>query len=296
MCNDAHMNRDHVRYFVELARTGTLLGAAKALAVEHTTVSRRVSALEESLGVRLFDRLPRGWRLTEEGRGLLAHAEALEGEAAAFMRRATSLAGVVGTVRISAAPVLVTHFLVPHLPALAALHPHLDIEASADRHNVNLLRGETDLALRIGAVDAPPGLIVRPLGQVGYGLYGTAKMAGRAEPDRVFLGFDSSMRDTAQKHWLDDRARGQRMVFRTNDLLALYQAARAGMGIALVPHLMVDQRDGLVRIGDGFERPLSLLVHPDLRRAPRVAATVRFVVQLARTEARTLSGRRVRPA
>jgi DNA-binding transcriptional LysR family regulator len=290
------VNWDHVRYFVHLARTGTLVGAAKVLAVEHTTVARRVTSLEEAVGVRLFDRLPRGWRLTDEGRGLLAQAEALEGEAAAFTRRATALAGVAGVVRISAAPVLVTHFMVPRLAALSALHPELDLEVTADRHSVNLLRGEADLALRIGAVDAPPGLIVRPLGHVGYGLYGTAAMAGRGAHARVFLGFDSSMRDTAHKQWLDDRARGQRVVFRSNDLLALYQAARAGMGIALLPHLMVDGGDGLVRVDDGFERPLSLLLHPDLRRAPRVAAAVRFVVQLARTEARTLSGRSGRRA
>jgi DNA-binding transcriptional LysR family regulator len=290
------MNWDHVRYFVHLARTGTLVGAAKALAVEHTTVARRVTSLEEAVGVRLFDRLPRGWRLTDEGRGLLAQAEALEGEAAAFARRATALAGVAGTVRISAAPVLVTHFLVPHLAALSTLHPDLDIEATADRHSVNLLRGETDLALRIGSFDIPPGLIARALGHVGYGLYGTAAAAGRAEQARTFLGFDASMRDSAHKQWLDDRARGRRVAFRSNDLLALYQAARAGMGLALLPHLMVDPDDGLVRIDvdDTFERPLSLLLHPDLRRAPRVAATVRFLVRLARTEAGTLSGRRGR--
>jgi len=177
---------------------------------------------------------------------------------------------------------------------LSVSYPELDLEVMADRRSVNLLRGEADLALRIGAVDAPPGLIVRALGQVGYGLYGTAAAAGRAERARVFLGLDGSMRESAQKQWLDERARGQRVVLRSNDLLALYQAARAGMGIALVPHLMVDPRDGLVRIDDGFERPLSLLLHPDLRRAPRVAAVVRFVVQLARNEARALSGRRGR--
>lgn len=287
------MNWDHVRTFIQLARTGTLMGAAKALAVEHTTVARRVGSLEEALGVRLFDRLPRGWRLTDEGQALLAKAEVLEGEAAAFERRATALRGVAGTVRISAAPVLVTHFLMPRVPALSALHPDLDLELTADRHSVNLLRGEADLALRIGAVDAPPGLIVRPLGRVGYGLYGTREAARRAKQTPVFLGFDGSMRDSAQKQWLDERARSHRVVLRSNDLMALYQAARTGMGIALLPHLMIDRRDDLVHIEAGFERPLSLLLHPDLRRAPRVAATVRFVAQLARAEAGTLSGRGV---
>src|SRR5687768_14038042 len=113
------MDWQDVRYFLVLAQGGSLSSAARGLGVEHTTIARRVSALETALDVRLFDRLPRGWRLTEEGRELLPFAENLAASATSFERHALGASSVAGTVRVSAPPVLVTHFLVQRLAKLA---------------------------------------------------------------------------------------------------------------------------------------------------------------------------------
>lgn len=283
------MNWDDVRYFLQLARDGSLSEASRSLAVEHTTIARRVAGLEASLGVRLFDRLPRGWRLTEDGHGLVPLAEAVEGSAAALERRATS--ALTATVRISTAPVVATHFLVPRLPLFVAKHPDINVELGTSRQSANLLRGDADLALRVGVGEVPPGLVVRELGKIGYGLYASPEVAARPLASRTFIGFDDTMRDTAQKHWLDGHAKGFRIAFRSNDLFSHYQAARAGLGIALLPHFILAEGDRLVavRAQGTFERPLSLLFHPDARRAKSVVHVVRFVTDATKKAATLLA-------
>jgi DNA-binding transcriptional LysR family regulator len=286
------MDWQDVRYFLVLAQGGSLSGAARRLGVEHTTIARRVSALETALDVRLFDRLPRGWRLTEEGRELLPFAENLALSASSFERRALGASSLAGTVRVSAPPVLVTHFLVQRLAKLAASQPEICVDLSADRREANLLRGEAEVALRIGAVEVPPGLVVRKLGSVGYGLYGTSERLADARGARAFIGFDETMRGTVQKQWLEAQAEGERVTFRSNDLFTHYQAARAGLGIALLPHFMLEPGDGLVPLtlgGARFERDLSLIVHPDVRRSPRVSAVTRYLRQVIQSSAKRLT-------
>lgn len=285
------MNWDDVRYFLELARSGSLSSASRARGVEHTTIARRVAALEDALEVRLFDRLPRGWRLTEAGKALLPMAEAIEVDAIGFERRALGAAALSGSVRISAPPVLVSHFVLPNLPALAKRHPEVCVELSADRRGANLLRGEAEIALRVGPIDVPPGLIVRNLGQVGYGLYGTRELVQRPAEQQTFAAFDDSMRGSAQKDWLDQFAGTRTITVRSNDLMALFVAAQRGLGITLLPHFMVTLDAGLELLATTstpFERPLSLLLHPDVRRSPRVGVVVDFLVRLARKQSAVL--------
>jgi DNA-binding transcriptional LysR family regulator len=276
---------DDVRYFLVLARTGSLSAAARQLRVEHSTVARRVTALEQVLAVRLFDRLPRGWLLTPGGKDLVESAQKLEAGALALERVARGSDGTSRKVRLSAPPAIVTHFLIPHLRPLTEQHA-IDLELASERGGANLVRGEAEIALRIGPSEVPPGIIVRGLGQVGYGLYATAEHAARPAGERVFVGFDDTMRGAAQKQWLDEHAGARRCVLRSNDLLALYLAAKQGYGIALLPHLLVTAQDRLVRLAlaePALERPFSLLVHPDVRRSRHVKIVIDFVVRLART-------------
>jgi DNA-binding transcriptional LysR family regulator len=127
---------------------------------------------------------------------------------------------------------------------------------------------------------------VKDLGRVGYGFYVCSK--NRAAAARGFIGFDDSMRDTAQKQWLDAQAKGSRIVLRSNDLLAQHQAARAGIGIALLPHFLVDEADGLTPVpveGPPFERPLALLFHPSVRKVSHLRAAIQFVSEVAKRDA-----------
>jgi DNA-binding transcriptional LysR family regulator len=194
-----------VRYFLVLARSGSLSAAARELSVEHTTIARRVAGLEASLGVRLFDRLSRGWRLTSEGRELVGAAETLEREANAFELRSRGTTAALVPVRVSAPPVLVTHLFMPHLSAFTQREPSIALELVADRRGAKLHRGEADIAVRIGPADVSPGMIVRALGVVGFGLYGTRQIVRRKASEQVFCGFDESMAGVAVKEWLDPR-------------------------------------------------------------------------------------------
>lgn len=268
---------DDVRYFLTLARRGSLSGAARELRVEHSTVARRVDALEESLNVRLFDRLPRGWSLTAEGETLLDQAARMENEALAFSRAALGAASLQGTVRLSAPPALAGYFLTPRLGALRRQWPGVDLEIIGESRDANLARGEADLALRLSRPEAP-GLNILKLAEMGYGLYATPEWKNRAPMEWEFLGYDGGLRHVPQQQWLEKIAAGRRFPLRSNDLGGLLNAAAAGLGVAALPHFLArgenqKNADALVELQSPTPAPsrtIWLTAHPDVRRSPRV--------------------------
>ncbi len=242
--------------------------------VEHSTVSRRIGGLEAALGLRLFDRLPRGWRPTLEGAGLLDRAEAIEREIAALTHAASGVDTLAGEVRISAPPVLAARHVAPGLKALTDAHPKLVLILIGEQRTSDLDRAEADIALRLGEV-VGPNLVIRRIGSVGYGLYGRPEHLTRPAAERVYLGFDDSRPDLPQANWLETRAAtdAARVGLRSNDLTTLMEAARAGLGLALLPHFAAHDVPELAEVPDDnpFEpRPLYLVMHPDIRRASRV--------------------------
>nr|WP_275404693.1 LysR family transcriptional regulator [Burkholderia diffusa] len=273
---------DDIRYFLELARTGSLSGAARRLRVEHSTVARRVEALERSLGIRLFDRLPKAWSLTSEGEKLVAQAGRLDDEAQAFSRVALGVSSLQGTVRVSAPPVLAGHFVVPRLAAMRSRWQNIDLEVIGESRDANLARGEADLAIRMSRPTAP-GLATRCIGDVGYGLYAAHGYTRRAADAWEFLGYDDSLEQVPQQRWLTHVAGNRRFVFRSNDLAALLNAARAGLGIAILPHFLAANDDALAAVPDPAcptVRKLWLVMHPDVKRSPRVRTLADLLVEL----------------
>lgn len=263
---------DDIRYFLALSRSGSLSRAARNLGVEHSTVARRVDALEQALGLRLFDRLPRGWVLTAEGHELGAQASKLDEEAQAFARMAVGASAIEGTVRISAPPVLASHVLVPRLARRREDWSRIQVEIIGEAREANLARGEADLALRMSRPTAP-GLVVRKVGQLRYGLYAAPLWQERPEADWVFLGYDESLSQVPQQRWLTKIAGERPFVFRSNDLSALVQAAVQGLGITAIPHVLAASQPGLQQISTTAEetgRDLWLVTHPDTKRSPRI--------------------------
>jgi DNA-binding transcriptional LysR family regulator len=281
---------DDVRYFLELARQGSLTAAARVLAVEHSTVARRVTALEKRIGLRLFDRLPKSWNLTQEGEELLQHARRIEDEAHAFSRATLGVSELRGVVRISAPPVFASHFLVPRLAKMRQSWPGVTIEIVGEAREANLFRREADLALRMSR-PTEPGLATRPLAEIGYALYATPEWIDRRQEEWEFIGYDNSLRDTPQQQWLDKQATGRPFALRSNDLAALHQACRAGLGIAALPHFLARDDQALVRIpgqGSRVSRSVWMVVHPDVRRSARVKVVADAVVEMLRDSALVL--------
>lgn len=283
---------DDVRYFLELARQGSLSGAARVLAVEHSTVGRRVSALEQRIGIRLFDRLPKSWTLTQEGETLLEHARRIEDEALAFSRASIGASALHGIVRLSAPPVFVSHFVVPRLPVLRRRWPGITLDIVGEAREANLFRREADLALRLSRPEAP-GLAARSLADMGYGLYCSPAWLARPSGQWEFLGYDDSLRDTPQQQWLQRLAAARPFALRSNDLAALHQACRAGLGIAVLPHFLAHGDAALAAVPDHacpVSRRIWMVLHPDVRRSPRVKAVADGLAELCRDNALLLAG------
>lgn len=283
---------DDVRYFLALTRTGSLSAAARLLAVEHSTVARRVESLERALGLRLFDRLPRGWQLTGEGEELLGLAERMEEHAFAFERAAVGAGKLHGIVRLSAPPGLSSAFLVPRIAALREQWPEITLEVIGETREVSLARREADLALRLGR-PAEPELVIRSLGEVGMGLYARQDYAARNEAQWEFVGFEDSLRHVPYQQWLEHYAGTRHFALRSNDASAVYGAVRAGLGIGCLPHYQASREAELILL-DTPEKPPArdvwLVLHADVRRSPRVRLIANLVTEIFECDAAFLAG------
>ena len=274
---------DDVRIFLALARAGSLTAAARSLRVEHTTVARRIGQLEQALGQHLFDRLPRGWILTSEGEQLAGRAAQMEEQAHEFMREAADGVQLSGMVRLSASPSVGQEFL---LPRLCAIHPRwssVTLELVVETRVAVLSRREADLALRIGRPQ-DPGLAARLLGTMAYGLYGAAGYTpGRAEADWRFVAYDDSLAHTPEHQWLESFRASRGYALRANTLALQRDAVRMGLGLAVLPHFMAAGDALLER--QPYEagpppREIWLVVHPDVRRSPRVRLIADLVAEV----------------
>jgi DNA-binding transcriptional LysR family regulator len=222
---------DDIRYFLAVARQGSLSAASRQLGVEHSTVARRVATLERRIGVRLFDRLPRSWTLTDEGQALVEPAERLEDEALAFSRAATAAPATQGRVRVSTPPVFGSHFLLPQLATHSARWPGIVLDVIGETRSVNLHRREADVAMRLMR-PSEPGLAARRLGTMSMRLYAAPAWLTRPEAAWRFIGYGEPLSEVPQQRLLARIAGERPFVLFTNDLAALHHACGAGTGHA----------------------------------------------------------------
>ncbi|WP_211217684.1 LysR family transcriptional regulator [Novispirillum itersonii] len=266
---------DDLRFFIELARCGSLSETARRLKADHATVSRRISALETHLGLKLFTRLPRGYLLTQEGEALRDRAAAVEAAVLAVERQARGGDDrLEGLVRISAPPVFASQWLVPRLLPLRQAHPGLFLDVSGDSGFANLSRGDADLALRLSRPDGD-GLVARWLGRMSFGLYGAdSYLKAVPEEDRVFLGYNAGLSGSPQQVWLDTVRGSRPLALSTNDLASLISGVQAGLGLAALPQMIAQDLPGLCCLCEApaATRDLWLVLHPDLRQSARVRA------------------------
>jgi DNA-binding transcriptional LysR family regulator len=289
---------DDLRVFLALAREGNLTAAARQLGVSHPTIARRIKALEQAFGARLFDRLPDRFVLTAAGDELLADAQAMEQAAETIHRRSAGLSDTAhGTVRISAGEAM-TAFLARHLPQLRHNMQCIEIELAASHMLVNLSRREADLLIRDQVPDIA-SIVTRKLGRAAYAVYGNAELA-RGKVDRArlgampWLGFDDDHSYMPGQRWTHDLLSGRRPQVRVNDWLVLLEAVRVGAGLAVLPCYLGDNEPALHRVGALLEEVAAdqwLLVHRDLRTLPRVRAVMDAVIRLFQEERAALEGR-----
>lgn len=288
-------NWDDLRYFLRAARARTLSGAARALRVEHTTIGRRLAALERSLGAPLVLRKPDGLRLTPLGAELVPLVDAVEKAVLAVQARVQAQASLVRL----AVPSGFTRLFTAKLPMLRREHPELALELVSGARPVDLERGEADLAIRIGPV-ADPELVARKVGDVGWSVYASpAYLKGRPRVDlddlrgHDVIGYDASLAGMPAARWLEARAGRARVALRSREMTDMLAAAVNGAGIAVLPCVLGDAEPLLQRLTPDVvaSRPAALVHRREATIADSVRAVKRFVVVVMHEASRALLGR-----
>ena len=274
------MSWEDLRILLAVARGGTLSAAAGRLKVNQTTVTRRLAALEGDLGLKLFQRVDGRLTPTEPGEAALRRAERVEAE---MIGLEAELAGAdrrpEGSVRLTAVPVIANRFLVPRLAAFLRAYPGLRIELVAEARNLSLTRRDCDLALRFAR---PQGgnMLCRRMGSLGFSLYGPRAGDPEALP---WLGYEEGQARLPQAAWIARKASGEALSgLLSGDLETQIQAVLAGLGRGLLPDFVAAGEPGLRRLSPGplLEREVWLLLHPDLRHLPRIAAVAEWLQQV----------------
>ena len=283
------MDWDNLKFFLALADAGSLSRAAEKLQVDHSTVARRIDALERELGVRLVERLSRAYRLTAEGEQVRDRAKEVEADIADIARFASSVdRSPQRVVRVNGPPTFVAEFLAPRLLSLQRQHPGLRIELVGEAREVSLTRGEADLALRMER-PRDKEIVARRLAVVAYGLYGSRDYLARCgEDDREYLGYDDSLDHLPQQRWLKKLAGDRVLALRANDIGTQLTAVRAGLGLAVLPCMMARKEPDLVSVPTRLPpltRELWLVFHRDIGRVPAVRAVIDRITAIT-TEAR----------
>ena len=293
------MDWNDIRLFLAVAQAGSLSAAARQERIGIATVGRRVHALEQALGLRLFDRLPDGYALTAEGREFVPLAEEMRGAAESIRRRseATEIDG--GTVRVTAND-WDTHFLSSCWARLAAALPGITLELAHSHMPTNLARRDSDLAITT-ALPAAGDLVARKLKPFAYGIYGArafldARPEARAQPadPSLWVGLDGPHQYFPVARWLARHLGGPALAGRASDHLVVRDLVASGAGLGLLACFSGDADPALERLGEPLAELTEdrwLLVHADLKRVPRIRRTIDALVRLFEDEAPRLAGR-----
>lgn len=268
---------ESLRHFLALATEGTLLGAARAMGVEHATVSRRVALLEEQLQVKLVDRRGRRITLTAEGEHVAALARRMEEQAVAINQARLNSERLVGTVRISAPPSLSDIMLPRSTARLRRRHPGIDIVLAGEKHYASLNRREADIAVRLTR-PVEGDLTVSRIGTIRFDFYASADYLAETLPEEwSFIAYDSDMETSLQHKRLMQVADGRRIGLRASTLEFQRAVAQAGGGIAMLPDFFVRPTDGLVIAlaeDEPVTRDIWLVVHSDIHDMPIIRAVM----------------------
>jgi len=273
---------DDLRFFLSIARTGSLSGAARELGVTQPTVGRRLEKAEARLGAKLFQRTPTGFVLTDAGESVLEHAERMNGHALAVEHLVAGRdEGISGQIRLNAPEWLAHRLVAPIVARFAMDHPGVEVDLVAETRWVNLPRRDADLALRLAPFEHHE-VIQRALATVPFGLYaapsylekhGTPDLE-QGCPGHSVLTMTTEQPGIADLAWIHQVASEARVAARANGREMLASMAEAGGGLACLPSYLGDAIGGLVRIesAEPPSRKLWLGVHRDARDLPRLRA------------------------
>ncbi len=284
----ASFDWDLLQSFLAVARTGKLTVAARRLAIDHSTLSRRLVTLETSLGSRLFDRTPAGYTLTPQGENLLRRAEDMEASAFAIQ---SDIAGtgseVSGAVRIGAPDGFGAHFLAPRLGRLAERHPDLDLQLVATPRSFSLSKREADIAIGLSR-PSHGRLHARKLTDYELGVYASAahreKWKGLSRIEDLarhpFISYIDDLIFSPELDYIPSLSHAIVPRIRSSNLIAQHEAAAAGAGLCILPSFLADADHRLIRLLPRtvkLTRSFWMVVHTDMRDLARIRVTGDFI-------------------
>jgi DNA-binding transcriptional LysR family regulator len=247
---------DHLRFFLALAKDHRLVVAARSLQVNHTTIARRISALEQEMGVQLFTRSNSGYELTDAGLQLQDIAKQVEKQIGNIRNQVNKVNQEInGVVRIGTTEGFGTVVIAPILNALGKQHPKLIIDLLALPRIVNLSRREADIVITLQRPTRGPYLVTK-LQDYSLRLYASPEylvdnppIQARSDLDKqTFISYIDDLLFSKELNYLDDICRPQRIAFRSTSIQAQLQATLSGLGIAILPSFMAEPVAGLVPV------------------------------------------------
>jgi DNA-binding transcriptional LysR family regulator len=290
---------DDLRFALAVASGGSLAAGARRVGVNHTTVLRRIAALEERLGVRLFERLPSGYALTPRGEELLEAARSIDETVNRLeLRLAGTDLSVSGPVRVTTTDTLMASLLPRILAALKDTHPGIEVEVTTSNLFLNLTRREADIAIR-PADDPPPSLFGRRISSVGFAIFGRRSSYGAQALEPAELGHhpwivpDDSLSGTAAARWISAELPDARVAARADSFVTMAALAEAGLGLATLPCYLGDRSAELARLSAPIEpmrTGLWLLTHEHLRRTARIRTFMEFVGSALARQRKAIEG------
>jgi DNA-binding transcriptional LysR family regulator len=290
VCKNAHLPMlewNDLSVILAVGRAGTLSGAARHLGLNHSTVFRKVNAIEERASVRFFDRLQSGYRLTEAGEAAVACAERIESEVHALGREILGQdTRLQGHVRVTAMEGLASLVLPAPLAEFSRLHPGLAIEIVGTAATLDLTRREAEVAVR--ATRKPPeSAFGRKICKFRFGIYSASSYIDGREHDPLgrldwchLQGIEAWLVPAVFKKRKDV---DEHTVMTGSSIVSVVEAVAAGAGVTMLPTYVGEADERLVRVGellDPLTLDLWLLTHPDLRHTARVRALMEFLYEV----------------
>ena len=283
---------DEIRTAYHVARAGTVSGAADALGVHHATVIRHIDSLEDRLGVKLFQRHPRGYSSTEAGQDLLQVAQATDDQFSQLVSRIKGRGDEVSGELVVTSLAFVSPRLTPTLARFQERYPDVIVRFLTGEEVLRLEYGEAHVAIRAGAKPDNPDNVVQPFVPLRVSFYASKEyIAKHGQPASTedlrghkFVGLDNFDSRAPVVRWLVERVPAQDIIFRASDNRVVRDAILEDVGIGALTCWEAERHPNLVRLFEPqpeWQAPLWLVTHVDLHRTTKVQAFLSFLKEEA---------------
>lgn len=279
---------ENIKFFIALAKEGSLIGAANLINSNHTTVYRRIKKFEEQYHINLFERTPTGYFLTPQGEELFKYSEEIEQKMDNVFQNIQGLENQLkGEVCITTTQSLARIYLPELMVKIRDSWPLLNLDFRVSNNFYNLSRREADIAIRPSNI-VPDHLVGRKLGKINFGIFGSKKLFSRKinfnkEQEKLkFLGLSDSLSHLLSSQWLEKNIPKKQVIAHVDELTTMAQLCEAGVGVALLPLYFEAQFKELKLIydlEDFIGNDLWILTHKNQSQLPKIKVCTEFLYQ-----------------